>query len=43
MRNRHGQQAYELVQKTKDLETLKKYGLTDDEIYELKGIKKDGA
>ena len=43
MKNRHGQKAYDLVTATKDLETLKKYGLTDDEIYELKGIKKDGA
>jgi cell fate (sporulation/competence/biofilm development) regulator YmcA (YheA/YmcA/DUF963 family) len=39
---KHNQQAYEIVSGVKDLESLKKYGLSESEINELKGIKKDG-
>ena len=42
MKYYHNQQAYELVQGTKDLNSLKKYGLSQDEIDELKGIKREG-
>ena len=38
----HNQQAYKLVNGIKDLETLKKYGLSKSEIKELQSIKKDG-
>jgi hypothetical protein len=42
MKYYHNQQAFELVSGTKDLNTLQKYGLTQDEIWELKGIKREG-
>ena len=42
MKQKHNQQAYELVSGIKDLETLKKYGLSKSEIKELTGIKKEG-
>ena len=43
MKYKHNQQAYEIVSGVKDLESLKKYGLSESEINELKGIKKDGS
>lgn len=39
---RNSKQAYQLVSKVKDLDSLKMYGLSQNEINELKGIKIEG-